>query len=162
MSRKAAFLDRDGVINFDPGDYTCSLQEFTILDGALAGMKLLNELGFDIILITNQGGVAKSRYTIETLNEIHTYLLAKATENGVVITDIYFCPHHPDYSNCLCRKPNSLLVEKAIAKHYIDAEESIFIGDKQRDLDAGNKVGVKGLLFPLNSNLLTFVERHVN
>ena len=73
---------------------------------------------------------------------------------GVTITEIYYCPHHPDFNgNCLCRKPGSLLVEKAMARFDIDPKASYFIGDRPRDAEAGEKVGVKGILVPSNTLL---------
>jgi D-glycero-D-manno-heptose 1,7-bisphosphate phosphatase len=81
----------------------------------------------------------------------------------ITFLEIYYCPHHPDYNgNCLCRKPGSQMIEKAIARFNIDPSQSYFIGDKQRDVDAGSAVGVKGILVESNPDLLKIVTRIEN
>lgn len=157
MKSKALFLDRDGVINHDPGDYTCSLSEFHILPTVIEALKLAQHRGYKIILITNQGGIAKGLYTHQDVHEIHTYFKQKCKEEGVVINGIFYSPHHPDFGNSLTRKPKSLMMERAIHRFEIDIEHSIMIGDKQRDIDCAQHVGVRGILVPTNANLIDFV-----
>ena len=151
--QKAIFLDRDGVINFDPGDYTTSLEEFHILPGVFDALKKWQDEGYLLIVITNQAGIAKKLYTIDTLNSIHFYLKNECAKNGILITEIYYCPHHPLTGNCICRKPESLLIEKAIARFNIEKSESYFIGDKERDVACGNAAGVNTILIPINTKL---------
>ncbi len=155
---KAIFLDRDGIINHDPGDYTKSIEEFTILPDLWSALKTLQEKGYLLILITNQGGIAKGLYGHEEVAEIHNYFLQEAEKNGVKITEIYYSPHHDDYGKSLSRKPGSLMIERGLAKFNIDPKKSYMIGDKQRDCDAGEKVGVQGVLIPTNDPLKKYLD----
>ena len=147
---KAIFLDRDGVINHDPGDYTRSLEEFNILPTVFETLKKLDEAGYLLVLITNQGGIAKGLYSHDDVNEIHTYLMEKCIEHGFRLTDVYYSPHHPNFGESLSRKPGSLMIEKACAKYDIDPAKSWMVGDKVRDLEAGEGAGVKGVLLTVN------------
>lgn len=155
---KALFLDRDGVINHDPGDYTYSLEEFIILPTVVDALKMASDKGYKIILITNQGGIAKGLYTHETVHEIHAYLRDTCQKAGVEITHIYYSPHHPDFGNSLTRKPCSLMMERAIARYNIDTAESVMIGDKDRDIQCAAKTGVRGVMIPTNADLLDYVK----
>ena len=151
---KAIFLDRDGIINEEIGDYVKRFEDFKLLPHLAETLKNYQSQGFLIIVITNQGGLAKGLYTLTELNKMHQYFLTEMEKDGVTIAEIYFCPHHPDFNgNCLCRKPGSLLVEKAMARFNIDPKASYFIGDRPRDAEAGEKVGVKGILVPSNTLL---------
>ncbi len=151
---KAIFLDRDGIINEEIGDYVKRFEDFKLLPHLAETLKNYQSQGFLIIVITNQGGLAKGLYTLTELNKMHQYFLNEMEKAGVKITEIYYCPHHPDFNgNCLCRKPGSLLVEKAMARFDIDPKASYFIGDRPRDAEAGEKVGVKGILVPSNTLL---------
>ena len=158
LKSKAIFLDRDGVINHDPGDYTKSLNEFTVLPTVYEALEKMQELDFLLILITNQGGVPKGLYSIDDVEEIHNYFKMECENRGIKITDIYYSPHHDDYSRSLTRKPDSLMIERAIGKYNIDPSTSYMIGDKQRDIDCGNKAGVPGILIPPNAPLINYVE----
>ena len=159
---KAVFLDRDGVINHDPGDYTKHLSEFTLLPTALEAMRALHDAGYLLILITNQGGIAKGLYTHDDVAEIHAYLLSKCDENGIAITNIFYSPHHDAYGKSLTRKPGSLMIERALARYDIDASQSVIIGDKQRDLDSGAKASVDGILIPTNAPLIEYIDSLVS
>ncbi|MDZ4668789.1 MAG: HAD family hydrolase [bacterium] len=157
--KKCVFLDRDGVINKEVGDYIQRFEDFEILPHVRHGLKLLSDAGYLLIIVTNQGGLAKELYSIETLNQMHDYLSAELAPSGIYFTDIYFCSHHPVTGNCLCRKPDSLLVEKAISKHHIDAAQSYFIGDKERDIVCGEGAGVKGILIEPNEDWIPHTEK---
>lgn len=151
---KAIFLDRDGIINEEIGDYVKRFEDFKLLPHLAETLKNYQSQGFLIIVITNQGGLAKGLYNLSELHKMHQYFLNEMEKAGVTIAEIYFCPHHPDFNgNCLCRKPGSLLVEKAIARFNIDPKQSYFIGDRPRDAEAGEKVGVKGIFVPSNTLL---------
>ena len=121
---KAIFLDRDGIINHDPGDYTRNISEFTLLPSVLYSLKILVERGFVLILITNQGGIAKGIYTHDDVSEIHTYLKEICKKNGTPIRDIYYSPHHEITGKSLSRKPGSMMIERAIARYNIDPKTS--------------------------------------
>ncbi len=138
---KCIFLDRDGVLNEDRTDYVYRIEDFIIPEGVVEGLRRLKEAGYMLIVITNQAGIAKGLYTREDVMHCHRYLQEKC---GNLIDDIYYSPHHPDYTTrSLTRKPESLLLEKAIAKYNIDVSKSWMIGDALRDILAGRRVGVR-------------------
>lgn len=152
---KAVFFDRDGVINKEVGDYVWQLENFIINDGVAEFMMDLQQRNFLIIVITNQGGIAKGLYSKEEVEYLHLHLERVLKNKGITIDEIYYCPHHPEEGNCLCRKPGSQLTEKAIARFNIDPSRSYFIGDRQRDIDSGEAAGVKGILVESNQPLKT-------
>jgi D-glycero-D-manno-heptose 1,7-bisphosphate phosphatase len=154
-SKKAIFLDRDGVINHDPGDYARSLKDFIILPDVIATLKAWTDLGYSIIVITNQGGIAKERYTLEDFYEIDAYMRSEFEKAGINFLETYFCPHHDAISNCLCRKPHSGMIEKALARHDVDPNKSVMIGDKYRDIEAAEGAGVRGIKIDVNQSLKT-------
>ena len=156
--RPCLFLDRDGVINHDPGDYTKNLSEFSILPTVMEALTLAKEAGYEVVLITNQGGLAKGLYTHEDVADIHAHLARACEQNGTPILDIYYSPHHPSKGKSLSRKPGSLMVERACAKPQLDPTRSWMVGDKQRDLDAAAPVGVRGVLIEPNAPLLDAVN----
>jgi D-glycero-D-manno-heptose 1,7-bisphosphate phosphatase len=155
---KALFLDRDGVINHDPGDYTMSVEEFIILPTVVEALKIAQDKGYLIIVVTNQGGLAKGLYTENEVHAMHRKLRDTCQKSGVEITHIYYSPHHPDFGNSLTRKPESLLLERAIARYHIDPSKSLMIGDRDRDVECARRVGVKGILIKTNDNLLDYIH----
>ena len=150
---KALFLDRDGVINRERGEYTYTVTDFEILPTVFRVLKTAQNMGYKLILITNQGGIAKGIYSHNDVHSVHEYLQTELQKNGIDLTDIYYSPHHQDYSKSLDRKPNSLMLEKAIAVYQIDPKQSFMIGDSERDIIASESVGVKGFLISPNSSL---------
>ena len=158
---KAIFLDRDGVINHDPGDYTKNIDEFTILPSVMKSLEILKERGFVLILITNQGGIAKGIYGHNEVDEIHSHLRKVCDDNGTPILDIYYSPHHEVTGLSLSRKPGSLMVERACARYNIDPSTSWMVGDKQRDLDCATVVGVPGVLISPNDPLIDYIDEMV-
>ena len=157
--RAAIFLDRDGVINHDPGDYTKSVDEFYLLPTVMEALKLLKSKGFEFVIITNQGGIAKGLYGHDEVAAIHAQLTAACRENGTPLLGIYYSPHHPDFGESLSRKPGSLMIERACARYGIDPAKSWMIGDKPRDLEAGEGAGVPGVLMPVNGSLLEVAQQ---
>jgi D-glycero-D-manno-heptose 1,7-bisphosphate phosphatase len=156
---KALFIDRDGVINSDKDlYYVTKPEEFVINPGVVEFLSEMHSMGYLLIIITNQGGIAKGLYTIETIEQIHQLLISELNKKGVPITAIYYCPHHPDFGNCICRKPDSLLIEKAIASFHIDREHSFFIGDRDGDMEAAKKSGIKAIRVDSNENLLKYLR----
>src|ERR1035437_1374201 len=151
---KAVFIDRDGVINIERGEYTYLLYDFVLTDGLIDALKSFIVKGYLLIVITNQGGIAKNIYSIYDVENIHNFLKTTLEKEGIKLTEIYYCPHHPDFGNCLCRKPGSLMLEKAIARFDIDASKSYFIGDNDRDVEAGKAAGVNTIKIEPNSGLL--------
>ena len=147
---KAVFLDRDGVINYDPDDYIYKMEEFRFLDNLFPMVTEIVKRGYKLIVITNQGGMDKKRFTGEDVERIHAHIEKSFKENGTPIEEIYYCPHHSDLQKCLCRKPDSLMVERALAKYNIDPSLSYFIGDKPRDIICAEKARVTGIKIDVN------------
>ncbi len=149
--RKAVFLDRDGVLIRERGEYTWLLEDMVVNDGVVTALKKFQADGFLLIVISNQAGIAKGIYTKKEVDYLHLHLSRYFNLNGIVLEEYYYCPHFPSISKCLCRKPDSLLLEKAIARFNIDPTMSYFIGDANRDMDSALKVGVKGIKIEANS-----------
>ncbi|MES2381755.1 MAG: HAD family hydrolase [Bacteroidota bacterium] len=159
---KAAFFDRDGVLNFEVGDYIQRFEDFKLLPYLFSNLKKLHDNGYLLFVITNQGGIAKKLYNRTELEKMHLFLQEQAKENGFFFTEMYYCPHHPESSNCLCRKPGSMMVEKAVAKYNIDVTKSFMIGDKERDVVCANGAGVKGYLIDANQDFSHIVEQEMS
>lgn len=155
---KALFLDRDGVLNRERGDYTYSLEDFEVLPEVSDALILAKEKGYLLIVISNQGGIAKGIFTDERVEELHFKLTSNLAESGVSFDEVYYCQHHSDIGKCICRKPDSLMLEKAMARFQIDPTISVMIGDSQRDVDAAAKAGVRGFLIESNSGILGIVK----
>ncbi len=151
---KAVFLDRDGVINKEIGQYTTSVDDFIINDGIGESIKILKSAGFSVIIISNQGGIAKGLYTHEDVFKMHIKLCEYLSKYQTAIDDFYYCPHHPDYTKCLCRKPDNLLIEKAIAVYKINRQKSFLIGDSERDMQAAKKSNIKSIKIKPNQNIV--------
>ena len=157
--RKAVFLDRDGVINKEKGYYIHTIEEFEVNDGVITFMQKMKAEGWVFIVISNQGGIGKGLYTKADVEKIHHYLSQKLSKHNIEIEEFYYCPHHPQSGNCLCRKPGSLLLEKAIARHGINQGESFMIGDTDRDIMAARQAGLKAFKIPPNENLMEHYQR---
>ncbi|WP_096017624.1 D-glycero-beta-D-manno-heptose 1,7-bisphosphate 7-phosphatase [Campylobacter lanienae] len=142
---KALFLDRDGVINKDPG-YVYRIEDFEFMPGIFAALRGFIELGFEIFVVTNQSGIGRKYYTQADFDKLSEYMINEFKAQGVNIKKIYYCPHAPD-DNCECRKPKFGMFLKALSEFNIDMKNSIMIGDKQSDIDAASGAGVgKGFL----------------
>lgn len=146
---KAVFLDRDGTINKDIG-YLYRIEELEFLPNAIKAIKILNEVGFLVIVITNQSGVARGYYSEEDIEVLHNHINELLKEYGAHIDAFYYCPHHPDDGigmykvDCNCRKPRTGLIEDAIIDYKIDRNKSYMIGDKKSDIEAGINANLKG------------------
>lgn len=144
MKYKVIFLDRDGVINkpAPPHDYIKSWEEFEFLPGAIEGLKILYDLGYKLVIVTNQRGIARGMLSWDKLNEIHNKMQEVLKENGVIIDHIFVCPHDEN-DNCDCRKPKDGLLRKIEEYYEVDKENSYMIGDLESDIEAGKVYGVK-------------------
>ncbi|GGC12831.1 D-glycero-alpha-D-manno-heptose-1,7-bisphosphate 7-phosphatase [Dyadobacter sediminis] len=152
VKTKCIFLDRDGVLNVDRPNYVYNPDDLVIPKGVAEALQLLKKAGYLLIVITNQAGIAKGLYTAENVLEIHRQM---QLISGNALDDIYYCPFHPDFTgNSLSRKPDSLMLEKAMAKYDIDPEQSWMIGDHHRDMQAGQKAGVKTIQVTSGSKAL--------
>ena len=138
----AIFLDRDGTINVDYG-YVYQIEKLEFLEGAVEGLKLLQDAGYILIIITNQSGVARGMYSIEQMNEFNMFMKETLQKMGVEIKKIYTCPH---LKGCECRKPKLKLFYQAVEEFNIDLKKSFAIGDKMRDLSICEVEPVKGFL----------------
>lgn len=141
--QKCIFLDRDGVLNEDLGTYLFRPDDLVIPEGVAEALRLLQEAGYLLIVITNQAGIAKKLYTRTEVLEIHRLI---QQQTGVTLTDLYYSPYHQDITQSLSRKPGTLMLEKATAKYKIAIEESWMIGDQIRDILAGNQMGLRTIL----------------
>lgn len=144
---KVAFLDRDGTINVDYG-YVGMPDRFEFIDGVFTGCRLLRDLGYELIVVTNQSGIARGYYSEQNFLNLTQWMCEQFIKEGVPLLDVFYCPHHPEATianyrqNCRCRKPDSGLIEQACHKYPIDIDRSIMIGDRQSDLQAAKAAGV--------------------
>ncbi len=134
------FLDRDGVINRDRVNYAYELENFKILAGVPAAFRTLRDARFHRVVITNQSGIAKGIYTRQHMQTCHDFM---QMTTGHLIEKIYYAPHHPSVTESLTRKPDSLMLEKAIARFNADISKSWMIGDAERDLIPATKLGLQ-------------------
>ena len=162
VKNKAVFLDRDGVLNRERGGYTYESRDFEWVPDAIKALKILSDNGFVLIIISNQGGISKKLYEKEDVLIIEKFITSPLEKEGIQLLDSYYCPHHSAIEKCLCRKPKSLLLEKAMAKHNIDPGRSFFIGDSTRDMVAGQRIGIKGVFMRKNDSLLLAVKDILN
>jgi len=141
MSKKVAFLDRDGTINVDHG-YVFEIGGWEWCEGATLGMKLLQEAGFTLAVVTNQSGIAQGLYTEADMRKLHEHMKRLLLEEGVEIAHIAFCPHDRNQSDCDCRKPKAGMAKQIEANiGPIDYAASWIIGDKEADVGFGKNVG---------------------
>lgn len=152
--RKAIFLDRDGVICDNSTHYYITRkEEFTLNPGVIDTLSVLKKQGYVFIMITNQGGISTGRNTHENVARVHRHMHLLLEDRGIILEEIYYCPHHDSQEACLCRKPLPLMLEKAMARFGIDPASSYFIGDSERDAEAGKTAGVQPILVQANGDL---------
>jgi D-glycero-D-manno-heptose 1,7-bisphosphate phosphatase len=142
--KRIVFLDRDGVINKNPvyRDYIKNPSEFKFMPGSRMAIRMLNEAGFRVIIISNQTGVGKGLYSKEDLKNITEKMLKGLERSKAKLDKICYCIHHPD-AGCDCRKPRTGMFKKAVKKIEFDHKNSFFVGDTERDTLAGKNFGVK-------------------
>ena len=152
------FLDRDGVM--------WRREDFVWIPGAPAAIRLFNERGRPVVVVTNQSGVARGYYSEQDVESLHRWMNAELNRQGARIDAFYFCPHHPDgaipeYTRvCDCRKPQPGMLLQAMEDWRADPAKSFLIGDKESDVAAAAAAGIRGYLFD-GKNLLEFVEDHI-
>ncbi len=156
---RAVFLDRDGVINSDDDlYYLVDPADFEINPGVYDLLKWLKEHGFLLIVISNQGGISKGLYSKIDVEIIHEKMNILLEKDGISFEEIYYCPHHPENEKCICRKPDTVMIEKAISRFSIDAATSYFIGDRETDMEAGKKAGLKTVKVESNQDMSLLIE----
>ena len=140
------FLDRDGVINRDPvASYVTCWEEFQFLPGVLEAIRLLNEKGFQIFIVSNQAGVGRRIYDEAALNVITQRMLEAIGKSGGQIRGIAYCLHTPE-AGCSCRKPKTGLFEKLAGEHHLQLPGGYLVGDSERDIEAGKSLGLQTIL----------------
>ncbi|HEV3001502.1 MAG TPA: HAD family hydrolase [Solirubrobacteraceae bacterium] len=139
----AAFLDRDGTINVKApeGEYVETPEEVVLLPGAAAAIRVLNEAGVSVVVVTNQRGIALGRMTEDDLEAVHARLASLLAAEGARVDAWYHCPH--DRGECSCRKPGTAMLERAAREHGIELRRSVMIGDSESDVEAGRRVGAR-------------------
>jgi D,D-heptose 1,7-bisphosphate phosphatase len=147
----AVFLDRDGTINEEVG-YLDRLDKFKVIPSAYEAIRLINESGMKVVVISNQAGVARGFFTEDFVKITHEHLETALRKKGAYIDKFYYCPHHPTegigpYRQvCNCRKPAPGMLLRAAQDLNIDLTRSYLVGDRFRDIEAAKKAGVKGVL----------------
>ncbi len=145
--RPAAFLDRDGVLNKDHG-YVYRAKEFEWGAGAKKAIKLLNDSGYWVFVVTNQAGSARGYYDAADVERLHRWMNAELGKMGAHIDQFYYCPHHPEWDGeCDCRKPKPGMLLQAIKDWRVDLSGSFLVGDKMTDLQAAEQAGITGHMF---------------
>ena len=144
--KKAAFLDRDGVINIDHA-YVHKIDEFEWVPGVLEAARRLYDAGFVLIVVTNQSGIGRGYYSEEDFSRLTEWMKERFAEAGAPLAGVYFCPHHPEKAldkyrlNCNCRKPRPGMLLKAAEELDLDLARSVMFGDKPGDATAGKLAG---------------------
>jgi len=147
---RAVFLDRDGTINIEK-DYLYRVDEFEFIPGAPEAVRMLNEAGFLVVVVSNQSGVGRGYYTEEDVDILHRHIADELAKSGARVDAWFYCPHHPQgkgsYSlACRCRKPLPGMLLEAARRYAIDLEASVMIGDKLVDMEAGAAAGCRTIL----------------
>jgi D-glycero-D-manno-heptose 1,7-bisphosphate phosphatase len=156
---KAVFLDRDGTINeiiyyqeLGIVDSPFTMEQFKLLPGVGEAIRILNQSEFKVILVSNQPGIAKGHFSMDTFEKIREKMRTELTEQGAFLDGEYYCLHHPEAKieeykkNCECRKPKPGLLLKAANDLNIDLAKSWMVGDSLTDIEAGKRVGCKTIL----------------
>jgi D-glycero-D-manno-heptose 1,7-bisphosphate phosphatase len=148
MENVAAFIDRDGTINEEKG-YLYRIEDWKWIAGSIKAIKSLNNAGILVIVISNQAGVARGKYTEYKIEKLHAYVDSELSRAGAKIDAYYYCPHHPEFGvirQCNCRKPLPGMILRAKKDFDIDLGRSYMIGDKMGDVEAGKAAGVKPIM----------------
>lgn len=149
--KKAIFLDRDGTLNREKS-YLYQEKDLEFEEGTIEALSILRRLGYVLLVVTNQSGVARGYYSEEDLKAFHQVFQARLQEEGQSIDAYYYCPHHPEKGlgkykiDCSCRKPKTGMLEQGIAEYNIDRTKSYMIGDKGADVRAGKAAGLAPVL----------------
>lgn len=139
---KALFLDRDGTINIEK-NYVYKIEDFEFQPGIFELIKEYQNDGFLTFVITNQSGIARGFYTEEDFHVLNDWMIKAFGAEGIQISKVYYCPHHPEITGgCNCRKPKPGMISRAIKEFNLDSVNSVSIGDKKRDILAGQNAEI--------------------
>lgn len=164
--RPAVFFDRDGVLNHDD-DYVGSVDRFRWIDGAADAVKLANDLGYYVFVVTNQAGVARGHYDEAAVRSLHDWVAEELRQVGAYVDDWRYCPFHPEgsvehyRSGHPWRKPEPGMIIDLLDKWPVDVGRSLLIGDKETDCEAARRAGIRPLLFK-GGNLREFLAANLN
>lgn len=162
IPRPAAFLDRDGVINYDDG-YIGTCDRIRWMPGVVPAIRRLNEAGYFVFIFSNQSGVARGLFGEDDVRNLYDWIRSKLSAQGAQIDDIRFCPHHPEGTvagyngECDCRKPKPGMLLDLMQRWPVQRQGSFVIGDKPTDIAAATAAGLPGFLFP-GGDLSVFIE----
>lgn len=151
-------MDRDGVINYNSAEYIKSPDEWLPIPGSLEAIADLNRAGFCVVVATNQSGLARGYYDLETLDRIHEKMMHELASVGGYIDEIFFCPHHP-VDLCECRKPKPGLFLRIQEKYAVNLADVYFVGDSYSDIEAARVAGCKPILV-LTGNGQATLDKH--
>lgn len=154
MNKKIIILDRDGVINEDSDDYIKSPEEYIPIPGSLEAISLLNKAGYTVVVASNQSGIARGYFSLETLEQMHGKLSSLLADKGGKIDKIYFCPHSPD-DHCDCRKPQPGLFLKILEDYPVEPRGVVVIGDSLKDLQVARAVNMVPMLVRTGKGAIT-------
>ena len=144
---KALFLDRDGVVNVD-NHYVGRIDDFEFIDGVFDTLRQAQAQGYVLIVVTNQAGIARGFYTEDDFSRLTEWMVAEFSKEKIAIKQVYYCPFHVDgvvaefTGESDMRKPNPGMLLKAQREHHLDMSQSIMVGDKESDIEAGKRAGV--------------------
>ena len=161
ISQKAAFLDRDGVINEDTG-YLHNIKDFRWIEGAIEALKILKENNFLIIIISNQSGVARGYFSEQDVHKLHKWINLQLSKHNIKIDDFFFATELPDTEiSKTRRKPSPRMIEEAIEKYNLNRDDCFMIGDKNIDVMAAKNAKIRGFLFE-GGNLSYKIKKILN
>ncbi len=156
MTIKTIFLDRDGVINKEVG-YLHKIEDFEFINGVFDACLHFQNLGYQIIIVTNQSGIERGYYSQDDFKTVTEWMLKQFKDQEIDILDVFFCPHGPE-SNCDCRKPKPGMFIQANDKHSIDMDNSWMIGDKEADITAANTAGIQNTILVKSGHVIDEVN----
>lgn len=148
--KRAVFLDRDGTINVEK-EYLYLVSDFEFIPGVPEAVRMLNQAGMMVVVVTNQSGVARGYYTEDDVIHLHRHIAGELGRSGAHVDAWLYCPHHPSGRGsyalpCDCRKPLPGMLQEAARRYDIDLDNSVMIGDKLADIDAGAAAGCRTIL----------------
>ena len=150
MTIKTIFLDRDGVINKETG-YLHKIEDFKFINGVFEACQHYEQLGYKIVIVTNQSGISRGHYSEDDFRNITDWMITQFNKNNIQILDTFHCPHSP-ISKCDCRKPKPGMILEAISSNNLKYNECIMIGDSLKDIEAANSAGIDVLLLETGYN----------